>query len=119
MDGGMLIRVEYREHTTRVVDIEADDIEHARRLWFARSDEMVDEIDDSSVEVDGGEDLDSAEFSVLYEDHERAMLADPTMTDNDRDAVIASDYCDYCETEGHPFRQCSKRDDDFDDEEAE
>ena len=61
----MIVRIEYEERTRRMVDVEVTDVEHAQALWRDRDDWFVDLIDGESVEIDGGEDLDSAEFKEV------------------------------------------------------
>lgn len=59
----MKIRIEYEEHTRRVIDVEAESIEAAQAIWAERYDsEVLDEWLEQSVEVDGGTDWDSATF---------------------------------------------------------
>lgn len=66
----MRVRIEYEEHGRRVSEIDFDGtLDELRDRWNQRSyDDLLDEIEAESVEVDGGIDWDSAEFKVVDDD---------------------------------------------------
>lgn len=61
----MRVRIEYEEHTRRMVDVEVPTVEMAEAFWRQHDSDVVDQWIEQSTEIDGGELWETATFTVI------------------------------------------------------